>query len=284
VAKTPDSFLDNVTASGIWWQKTVEREHKQADRLREANPLGDFWKPVAHRFAPPKKGESGPDDTVDRLVEITSPYDTVLDVGAGGGRLAIPIADHVSHVTAVEPSDSMRERLTTAANAWGQTNVSVIGDRWEDTVVDPHDLVICAHVVYTVREIESFIRKLTDHSRKTVALISFERPATAMYLPLWEPIHGEERVELPALLQIRELLNALEIDFSETLLREWIPRPFRTLEEAQQECETRLSVAPGTKKSERLARVLENSLTEVEGGYRLKWALPHLPRIISWQP
>tara|TARA_Y100001936_G_C16091815_1_gene686960 strand:- start:1854 stop:2336 length:483 start_codon:yes stop_codon:yes gene_type:complete len=159
----------------------------------------------------------------------------------------------------------------------------VIGDRWEDTVVDPHDLVICAHVVYTVREIESFIRKLTDHSRKTVSLISFERPSTAMYLPLWEPIHGEERVELPALLQIRELLNALEIDFSETLSREWIPRPFRTLEEAQQECETRLFVAPGTKKSQRLARVLENSLTEVEGGYRLKWALPHLPRIISWQ-
>tara|TARA_Y100001936_G_C16091815_1_gene686961 strand:- start:2415 stop:2708 length:294 start_codon:yes stop_codon:yes gene_type:complete len=39
VAKTPDSFVDNVTAYGIWWQKTVEREHKQADRLREANPL-----------------------------------------------------------------------------------------------------------------------------------------------------------------------------------------------------------------------------------------------------
>ncbi len=95
--------------------------------VARSESFGDFWKPVAHRFAPPKKGESGPDDTVDRLVEITSPYDTVLDVGACGGRLAMPIADHVSHVTGVEPSDSMRERLTTAANAWGANEC--FGDR-----------------------------------------------------------------------------------------------------------------------------------------------------------
>lgn len=274
--------MKNVTAAGIAWQETVDREHEQADRLREELPSGDFWKPVAHRFVPPKKGESGPDDTVDRLVEFTSPSDTVLDVGAGGGRLAIPIAEHVSHVTAIEPSDSMRERLTATANAWGQTNVSVVGDRWEYADVEPHDLVICAHVVYTVREIESFVRKLTAHARKTAALISFERPAIAMYLPLWKPVHGEERIGLPTLPQIRELLGELEIDSTETPLDEWISRPFKTREQAQQECETRLFVAPGSEKSKKLAEVLEDALMEVDGGYRLKWAVPHRPRIISW--
>ncbi len=72
----------------------------------------------------------------------------------------------------------MRERLLATAAAWKLENVKVVADTWEEAEVEPHDLVVCAHVVYTVREIESFIRKLTAHARKTVALVAFGAAAT----------------------------------------------------------------------------------------------------------
>jgi ubiquinone/menaquinone biosynthesis C-methylase UbiE len=274
--------VGNGTEAGIAWQRTVEDEHAQSNRIREGVVSDDFWRPVAHRFVPPKKGESAPDDTVERLSDLISPQDTVLDVGAGGGRLTVPLAEYCSHVTAVEPSESMREQLLATTEAWDVKNVSVVASKWEEAVVDRHDLIACAHVIYTVTEIEAFIRKLSNHARKTVALISFERPATATYLPLWSYIHGEERIQLPTLPQIEKLLKEMGIDFEMTWLNEWISRPFKSREQALTECQARLFVAPGSEKSEMLSDVLEDSLDEVEGGFRLKWAVPHRPVIISW--
>jgi hypothetical protein len=176
----------------------------------------------------------------------------------------------------------MREQLTATAEAWDVNNISVVADRWEEATVDQHDLVICAHVVYTVTPIELFIRKLSDHARKTVALVSFERPATATYLPLWTQIHGENRISLPTLPQIENLLGEMAVAYKKTPLQEWISRPFKTREQAQDECQVRLFVKPGSEKSRLLADVLDDSLLVVEGGFRLKWAEPHRPVIVSW--
>ena len=272
----------NVTRAGIAWQKTVEHEHVQSDRVREESASGDFWGPVAHRFVPPKKGEATEDDTVERLAELVTPDQTVLDVGAGAGRLSIPLAEYCEHATAVEPSEAMREQLIATANAWDVKNIEVVSSKWEDAVVKPHDLVVCAHVVYTVTAIEAFVRKLANHARRKVCLISFERPATATYLPLWSYVHGEERIELPTLPQIERLLVEMGIEHEKKPLQEWAPRPFKSREQALVECEARLFIKSGSEKSEMLSDVLDDSLEPVEGGFRLKWAEPHRPVIICW--
>jgi hypothetical protein len=177
----------------------------------------------------------------------------------------------------------MREQLVATAASWGVQNVKVVASTWEEAVVDRHDLVVCAHVVYTVSSIESFVRKLSSHARKSVALISFARPATSTYLPLWTTVHGEERIELPTLPQIENLLSEMAIDYRKTMLQEWISRPFKSREQALAKCEARLFVARGTEKSEKLSAALDESLDEVEGGFRLKWAEPHRPVIVSWE-
>lgn len=76
------------------------------------------------------------------------PEDTVLDMGAGTGRLAVPLAGRVAHVTALDPSGGMlgilRERMEKA----GRRNYSCVQMRWEDVEVgrdiEPHDVVIAA--------------------------------------------------------------------------------------------------------------------------------------------
>ena len=73
----------NATQAGAAWKMAVEAEHEQSDRIREEAASDDFWRPIAHRFAPPKKGQVASDDTVERLAELIPPSGTVLDVEPG---------------------------------------------------------------------------------------------------------------------------------------------------------------------------------------------------------
>ena len=59
----------------------------------------------------------------------------VLDIGAGPGTLAIPLAPRVKEVTAVEPGAGMVSILQERAAREGITNIRCIQKRWED--VDP---------------------------------------------------------------------------------------------------------------------------------------------------
>lgn len=279
MTETTDS---NATRAGTEWKKTVEAEHQQSDRVRGEAASDDFWRPLAHRFVPPNKGDAAGDDTFERLAELVPLDGTVLDVGAGAGRLAVPLAEVCARVTAVEPSEAMRERLVATAAAWDVSNIELVASTWEQAGVAPHDVVICAHVVYTVREIENFVTKLAAHARHTVALVVFEKAAMAPYLPLWPRVHGEERIPLPALPEIERLLPQMGIEYRKIPIQERVSQAFKSREQALDESMARLFITPGSNKSAKLAEVLDDCLVEVDGGYRFEWAGPRRPWIVAW--
>jgi SAM-dependent methyltransferase len=76
------------------------------------------------------------------------PEDTVLDMGAGTGRLAVPIAGRVARVTALDPSGAMLGVLRERMEQEGQSNYSCVQMRWEEVEIgrdiEPHDVVIAA--------------------------------------------------------------------------------------------------------------------------------------------
>lgn len=266
------------------WEKTVIEEHAQADRARAEQPEGgDFWRSLAHRFTPAKREDAFEDETLKAILPLIRAEDTVLDIGAGAGRLAVPLAERCAHVTAVEPSESMRERLTEQAKAWGVDNITVVGERWEEAEVEPTDVAIAAHVVYTVQDIEAFLRKLSDHAKREAIVVVFDEPAMSNYFALWPDVHSEERIALPSLPQLREALAEMDIAFKAEPLPEWESRPFKDRESAVKESMARLFVGEETEKAAKLASAVEASLIEVDGGYRFRWAKPHRPWLVHWQ-
>jgi SAM-dependent methyltransferase len=96
---------------------------------------------------------------------------TALDVGAGFGALAMPLAHRMARVTALEPSPPMAAALRRAALREGVGNLVVIEAAWGAAAVEPHDLVLCAHVGPLLRPGSSFLTEVSRVARRGVVLI-----------------------------------------------------------------------------------------------------------------
>ena len=261
----------------------VEAEHAQSERMRAGvPPPSDFWRGRADAF------RANPHRTRDPLLEqiygFVEPGYTVIDVGAGGGRMALPLALRCANVVAVEPSESMAAVLTDQAAASGISNVKLIQSTWEDAVTSPGDVVICAHVVYTVRDIAGFLNKLDAHARRRVVVIIYNRPPQSAVYPLWKLIHGEERLPLPSL---PELCGALaEVGIEPTLdhLEPGDRMGFESVERALEQLSGRLYVEPGSAAASRLEGILRDVLEEVDERWMLRDAEPLHQVLVSWRP
>jgi len=265
------------------WKSMVEAEHAQSDRMQgSVPPADDHWRPYAQQFkADPGRTD---DPLVNRLLEEVSAEHRVLDVGAGGGRLALPLALHCHDLTAVEPSSSMVAVLREQASEFGISNVTVVENRWEDAEVDPGDVVLCAHVLYVIRDIEHFVRKMDSHARGKVLIVLYQSPPQSQIYPLWEQVHGEKRLALPSLPQLLEVLSELGIDPQVEMLPPQPSRGFDNHEHALDQLTRRLYLAPGTPQLRVLEGLLPDLLVEQESSLVIRDAKPPEPGLVWWCP
>lgn len=258
----------------------IEAEHAQTDRIRGTPTPEDHWEAYADRFkADPRRSD---DPLVDRLLKDIRPHHTVIDVGAGAGRLSLPLALHCRHVTAVEPSPSMASALVEQAAEYDVPNVSLVQAGWEEAKVAPADIVLCVHVIYTIRDIESFVRKLDSHARERVMIILFKDPPQSQNYHIWRKVHHEERLPLPGLPQFQEVLQEMHIDAQTEMLPTRPVGGFDSVEQAMQELTSRLYLAPESPKISVLKELLPDLLEEVDGVHTIRGAKPLEPGLVWW--
>ena len=261
------------------WGEMVRREHEQSDRMRGVRPA-DTWTQFASQFrADPRRAG---DTVVDELRARLLPGETLLDVGAGGGRLALPLALTCRAVTAVEPSPSMAAVLRETARDYDIGNVSIVEAGWLDAAVEPADVALCSHVVYVIEDIGAFVRKLHRSARRLVLVIAFRASPLSYLYGLWEQVHGEKRHALPALPQFLPVLAELGISPEVTDLAEQPPRGFDSFEQACATIARQLYVAPGTETMTRLERALERALHNPDGIWQVRGAPPAQPCLVAW--
>ena len=116
------------------WAERVRANREQVDQIREV-PDRDFYAPVSSLFvADPRRTD---EEALDALLTLAEPEDRWLDIGAGAGRYALPLAIHVREVIAVEPSASMRNALRTGKEEHGLDNLRIVAGAWPDALADP---------------------------------------------------------------------------------------------------------------------------------------------------
>jgi ubiquinone/menaquinone biosynthesis C-methylase UbiE len=266
------------------WKHQVETHHAQSEAVQAKAQWssGDFWKPYARYFRQDPRRVNDP--VIDKITSKISSTSTVLDVGGGAGRIALPLALKASHVTVAEPSESMIEQLQEEAKQSGITNISVVQSNWEDAKAEPADVVICAHVLYGVADAEHFIRKLAEHAKQEVMILCFMKAPISRLSPFWLPVHGEERIDMPGLSELMPLLWEMGIYPDVDMLEATEQQTFENPEQAHEQLLTRLYVKPGTEEDERLKTAIQDLLIETPNGLAIKDMAPGRQGLISWSP
>jgi ubiquinone/menaquinone biosynthesis C-methylase UbiE len=86
----PSAAAHPARAAEAAWSDRVRANREQVDRVREVPDGADFYARVTSLFrADPHRVD---DAVVDLLRTHARPDDTWLDIGAGGGRYALPLA------------------------------------------------------------------------------------------------------------------------------------------------------------------------------------------------
>jgi SAM-dependent methyltransferase len=273
LSPTPDSLLDA-------WRARVMADKEQVERSREEPDPTDFYAPVRDRFRmDPRRTD---DATVNVLLALARPDDVWLDIGAGGGRYALPLALHVERVVAIDPSPSMLEALAEDAAGESITNVDVIESRWPMAGPPRGTVGLMAHVGYDIAEIGPFVEQLEAQSaRLCVAVMG----ATAMQTTgtlYWNAVHGEDRIRLPALPEFVALLFARG-RIPELSLVDRVPPTFSSFDEAMAMARRQLWVRAGSAKDSRLQAAARDTLTERDGRFAFEWTSTKIG-IVSWSP
>lgn len=266
------------------WNERVKRHHAQSEAVMEAASWSDddFWRPYARFFRLDPRREDDP--VLDVLLSMLNSGGTALDVGGGAGRLALPMALKCSHVHVVEPSLSMISQLRESAAEAGIDNVSVTQAVWESAEVDAADAVLCAHVVYGVSDIEPFIRKLQAHANSLVVILSFIESPMNRISRFWQPVHGEERIDMPALPELVNALWEMGIYPDVQMLAPVMPDKFEDREVALTQLRNRLYVREGSEEDNRLQSAMVELLEDVDGGVGVKGVAPVRQGFLSWKP
>ena len=188
------------------WRRRVSANREQAERLREGSPPRDFYAAVASDFrANPRRTD---EPALDLLRTLVQPGETWLDIGAGGGRYALPLALLAKSVIAVEPSEGMRRVLRTGMAEHGISNIELVAEHWPMRHAPTADVALIAHIGYDLEEIGPFLDAVEASARRlcVAVLVTPSPPFPAE--PFWPPIHGEARVSLPGLTEFLHLLLA----------------------------------------------------------------------------
>ncbi len=126
----------------------------------------------------------------------------VLDIGAGPGSLALPLAEHVAHVTAVEPSEGMTQVLAENIADSGLENITHIKKAWEDIDVKelagPYDVIVASYSLH-VPDMKQAIEKIQAVSNGNVYVYWFAGDTSwdVYYGKIWLALHNREYYPFP---------------------------------------------------------------------------------------
>jgi len=154
--------------------KSWQRELEQTSSFQRlvAGEEEQFWECHAEQYY--QNRTAGPHYTavLDWLLEVVPPQATLLEIGPGPGIFTLPLARHCSRVTAIEPSPAVVNFLQRQAG--GLPNLTIIQDSWEECVVDSHDVVLAAGVLYVFYDLSKALEMMLRSATHKVLLIFVE--------------------------------------------------------------------------------------------------------------
>lgn len=261
----------------------VAANKEQVERLRDTpEPEGDFWARRAPRFRPGVLDV----EELPGLLALAQPDDVWLDVGAGGGRFAVPLSRHVRRVIAVEPSPAMRGMLADSIAATERDNLDVVDLRWPPAAgEDPPrgDVALVANVLYDCLVLEEFLAALEANVSRLCVVIASDRAPSTPHPGVWQALYDEPLCPLPGLPEFVAVLGAMKRRYEVRAFGMSSAPPPMTAEEALADSRWRYWVEPGSARDARLQRLLVEHFGLPDGRVQLP-PRRNYSAVVSWEP
>jgi len=277
--------------AALVWADRVRANREQVDRLREVADGADFYRAVSGVFrADPLR--SG-DRVLEALRRLVEPGDVWLDIGAGAGRYALPLALDAREVVALDPSPAMLDVLRDLMREHGIGNVRPIEGRWPPAAGDELrrklgpdpccDVALIAHVGYDIEAIGPFLDAMEAAARRACVAVLMERPPASVAEPFWPRVHEEPRAALPALGEFLALLRARGAEPGVAFVDGETHR-YPSRDELVAFLRRQLWIAGGGEKERRFEAAFEELVLETPDG----WGLRDQPLlsigVVTWHP
>ena len=171
----------------------------------EESPYG--WSPwIWERMSAAARSVPAP-LTFEVVRRLAGENGSVLDVGAGRGRVSLPLAVLGHDLTAVEPDAGMADGFEEEAARLGVAARLVRG-RWPEVAekVPQAEVVMSANVVYDVADIGPFVAALDNAAHRGVVVEMTERHPRVTIAPLFRAVHGVDRPDGPSVDDLVEVI------------------------------------------------------------------------------
>ena len=274
------------------WHALVRTRREQMDAQLAAlgGPPADWWAARATAFT---RGAgdpaAGPPPGLPQIVERLERHDTVIDVGAGAGRYALPLARATQHVTLVEPSPAMARLAREQLEDLDRASWSLIETGWLDAgPIEPASAVLLANVLSPHEELEAWIGTALDHARDWLFIVHGTLPdggpnALEPLRRVSLAFHGEPRAPQPDLADLLPALHELGVYPDVTMLERSFARSYASATEAARDAAATLLVEPTQPALARIRGLLRRDLRRLPGG---GVALPEVVApfaLLSWR-
>lgn len=215
--------LDEIDWAARWRQLVMDRAS-----LAAGHADSHYWDRRARSFA--RSTHARADEFLRILDPYLSPRKTLIDVGAGTGRHATPLAARLEWVTAVEPSEGMRSHIPPL------DNMTIVASTWEEAEVASADLVISSHVMYGVAEPIPFLEKMQRSARERVFVMMRESDLPHPAAELRRKLVGATGPRLPRFSELFMLLVQMGSEPDVAFLRYPIVTRYIDMDEALADC------------------------------------------------
>ncbi|XPV77018.1 MAG: class I SAM-dependent methyltransferase [Desulfovibrio sp.] len=216
------------------WGREWARAYAQSSLVMRKAQEPSYWEKRAKRFSTINNGAEGRAQALMDIIGVTD-QTSIIDIGCGPGNLAVPLAQNVGTVTALDPAKAMLEKLVCKAEECNVTNITTINKGWEDAVLDgdivSHDIVLSSYALI-MKDISKALAAMNDTAAQTVCLFWFAGRENFGYARAWKEMYGEDYVGGPDHILLLNVLNELGIYPNVTILPQVVEITYKDFDDA----------------------------------------------------
>lgn len=221
-----------------------------------------------------------PETALKIILPKTKNCKTFLDVGAGCGTFAIPLAKAGKRITALDPSAPMITLLEEEIKKGRLKNIKTIRAAWGETEIKPHDVILCANVPELLKDSIDFLKQANALAKKAVFLIVGADPNADKfyYKELYPVLFNKPFLPRTDYIKTYTDLHNTGIFANVEIIEYSFDQPFDNMKEALDFWKEYIGIVTA-EHDEKLRNFLEDKLEKFKGGLIAKF---HKKSAVIW--